>query len=223
MKAVIFDLDGTMVDNMMVHHRAWQHTLARYGLHWDLPRVQREIHGINEEILERIFGDRFSRAERLMLSAEKEAAYRRIFRPDLKLIPGLHDLLHTLHQAGIPAAIGTAAPVENVDFVLDGLALRPYFQAVFHAGHVRRGKPDPEIFRLAADAVGASPSDCLVFEDSPTGVATAANFGGRAVVLTTTHGPEEFHRLPHVAACIPDYSGLTLSQLQEWTRMPPRA
>ncbi|MEY3050816.1 MAG: hypothetical protein RLY31_601 [Bacteroidota bacterium] len=220
MKAVIFDLDGTMVDNMMVHHRAWQSTLARLGLDWDLPRVQREIHGINEEILERIFGDRFAPAERQALSAEKEAEYRRIFQPELQTLAGLPHLLDALRQADIPVAIGTAAPVENVDFVLDGLQLRPFFRSVFHAGHVRRGKPDPEIFRLAADSFGVSPADCLVFEDSPTGVATAANFGSRAVVLTTTHPPEEFRQLSHVAACIPDYTGLTLSQLREWCRYP---
>jgi len=89
MKGIIFDMDGTMVDNMMIHHRAWQKQLASLGLEMSLEEVQEKIHGVNHEILERLFGDRFTPAERLQIANAKEAAYREIFLPELQLIDGL--------------------------------------------------------------------------------------------------------------------------------------
>jgi beta-phosphoglucomutase-like phosphatase (HAD superfamily) len=140
-KGIIFDMDGTMVDNMMIHHRAWQRKLAELGLDFTLQEVMAQIHGVNDEILVRLFGERFTAAERQQIAAEKEAAYREIFLPELKLIDGLPQFLDQLQQAGVPLVIGTAAPVENMDFILDELHLRPYFRAAFHAGDVSHGKP----------------------------------------------------------------------------------
>ena len=97
--AVIFDMDGTLIDNMMVHHRAWQRKLATLGLDWDLDKIHQEVHGVNIEILERIFGDRFTPEERQKISDEKEAEYRKIFEPELELIAGAGDLLHDLKKS----------------------------------------------------------------------------------------------------------------------------
>ena len=85
-KGFIFDMDGTMIDNMMVHHRAWQQKLREYGIDWSLEEVHAKVHGVNVELLERLFGDRFTLAERIQISKEKEAAYRTIYQPELKLI-----------------------------------------------------------------------------------------------------------------------------------------
>ncbi|MCB0639820.1 MAG: HAD-IA family hydrolase, partial [Lewinella sp.] len=163
MQGIIFDMDGTMIDNMMVHHRAWQRKLASLGLEMSLEQVRQEIHGVNYEILERLFGDRFSYEDRLRISDEKEAEYRRIFKDELALLPGLPHLLDQIKQAGIPMAIGTAAPGENANFVLDELQLGDYFGAVVHAGHVKQGKPDPEVFQKAAAGLGLTAEHCLVF------------------------------------------------------------
>ncbi|PTM11234.1 MAG: beta-phosphoglucomutase [Bacteroidetes bacterium] len=207
-KGIIFDMDGTMVDNMMIHHRAWQRKLAELGLDFTLQEVVEQIHGVNDEILVRLFGDRFTAAERQQIAAEKEAAYREIFLPELKLIDGLPQFLDQLQQAGVPLVIGTAAPVENMDFILDELHLRPYFRAAFHAGDVSQGKPHPEIFQKAAAALGLAASDCLVFEDSPTGIETARRAGSQAVAITSSHTAAEFAHFPHVLGCVPDYRGL---------------
>jgi beta-phosphoglucomutase family hydrolase len=208
-KAIIFDMDGTMVDNMMIHHRAWQKTLAELGLELTIEEVKEQIHGINEEILARLFGDRFTPAERHEIAAAKEAAYREIFLPELALLPGLQSFLDEVHHHGIPMAIGTAAPPENVDFVLDNLGLRPYFQAVFHAESVSRGKPDPEVFLAAAAAMGVPIQDCLVFEDSVTGAEAARRAPAPAVIITTTHALEEFAHFDHITAFLTDYQGVT--------------
>lgn len=213
MKGIIFDMDGTMVDNMMVHHRAWQKKLAEMGMPLELEEVHQKIHGVNEEILERLFGDKLTPEERRQHSWEKEAAYREIFLPQLRLVDGLPSFLEEVKKEGIPMAIGTAAPPENVDFVLDNLNLRSYFVAVLHARSVRHGKPNPEIYLKTAEAMGLAPEDCLVFEDSPTGAEAAYRAGSKLVVVTTTHAEKEFEQLPNVIAFIQDFTQVKLSQL----------
>ncbi len=206
-------MDGTMVDNMMVHHRAWQRKLAELGMDLSLEEVKEKIHGINEEILERIFGDRFSVEERRRISWEKEAAYREIFLPELRLVRGLPVFLDKMKTAGIPMAVGTAAPTENVNFVVENLNLRPYFTGIFDAKSVTKGKPDPEIFEKAAASMGLSAAECLIFEDSVTGAETARRAGAPAVIVTTTHGREEFGHFENIVRFIEDYEGLGLDFL----------
>ncbi len=209
-KGVIFDMDGTMIDNMMVHHRAWQRILAKYGVDLPLEEVKKRIHGVNKEILKREFGDRFTEEDRIKISAEKEAAYREIFKPQLRLIEGLDAFLQQLKAANIPMAIGTAAPGENADFVMEELQLRSLFPTVVHAGHVSKGKPDPEVFEKAAAGIGVALKDCLVFEDSPTGAEAIHRGGATAILVTTTHDPEEFAHLPNVARFIKDFTAINL-------------
>ncbi len=216
MKGIIFDMDGTMVDNMMVHHRAWQQKLSSLGLDLSLEEVRENIHGINTEILGRLFGNRFTPEERERISDEKEAEYRRIFRRELRLVDGLPGFLKELAGAGIPMAIGTAAPPENVDFVLDELGIRHYFIGVFHAGSVSRGKPDPEIFEKAAASMGLPARDCLIFEDSPTGAEAALRAGSPAIILTTTHSEEEFRQFPNIRRFITDFSAVTVGEVTGW-------
>lgn len=208
--AIIFDMDGTMVDNMMTHHRGWQKTLAFYGLDMSLEEVVATCHGKNVEIIERLFPGKYSVAEREQISQEKESWYRSIFLPELKLIDGLREFLENTHQRGIPMGIGTAAPKANVDFVLDHLNIRHFFQAVMDGDDVEKGKPDPEVFFKVADRLGVPYADCLVFEDSPTGAKTALNAGMKAIILTTTHRAEEFAGIPSVLRCVPDFTGMDI-------------
>ncbi len=208
-------MDGTMIDNMMVHHRAWQKQLSSLGLEISLEEVKASIHGVNTEILQRLFGDRYTEADRIQISAEKEARYRELFAQDLRLIDGLAELLEELRALSIPMGIGTAAPAENVDFVLDQLQLRDYFPVVRHAGNVQKGKPDPEIFLQVAAALGLNSNECLVFEDSITGAETALNANCPAIVVTSTHAAEEFAHFPHIRRFINDYRGTDWAYLQQ--------
>ncbi len=213
MKGIIFDLDGTMVDNMMVHHHAWQRKLRQLGLDLPVEEVMTKVHGVNEEILERLFGDRFSEQERKQHSLEKEEEYRRIFKGDLKLINGLPQFLDELTLQKIPLAIGSAAPPENVDFVLDNLEIRTYFNVILHARDVNIGKPNPEIYLKVAKLLGLSATDCLVFEDSPTGAEAASRAGCPLIIVTTTHKESEFSKYPNILKFISDYSELNVNHL----------
>ena len=213
MKGVIFDLDGTMVDNMMVHHRAWQRKLEELGLNLTLEEVREQIHGINDEIFVRLFGDRFTPAQRKQFAYDKEAEYRTIYKNEIKLIDGLPEFLDHLKAEEIPMAIGSAAPPENIDFVLDTLNIRSYFKTVLHAGDVEKGKPDPEIYQKCAAGLNLVPGDCLVFEDSPTGAEAARRAGIPLVIVTTTHTREEFEKYPNVLKFIKDFKELSFEAL----------
>ena len=212
-KGILFDLDGTLVDNMMVHHRAWQRKLSDLGLEYTLDRVKAEIHGVNTEILERLFGDKYSPEERMAISREKEEAYREIFAPELldNTVGGALDFIKHAYAEDVPMAIGTAGPEENAFFVIDALDIRSMMGHVVHSGMVTNGKPDPEVFRLAAEGIGVALEDCLIFEDSVTGARAANNAGCPVVVLTTTHEREEFEGL-NVAAFREDFRGLTVER-----------
>jgi beta-phosphoglucomutase len=204
----IFDMDGTMVDNMMVHHRAWQRKLAALGLELTLEEVRLSIHGVNEEIIERLFGDRFNPDERRQIAWEKESEYRDIFLSELSLIKGLDAFLAAAAAQDIPMGIGTAAPPENVNFVLDNLNLHPFFRTVIDASQVTKGKPDPEVFLRVAAGLGLPPDQCVVFEDSPTGAEAARRAGMSAVIVATTHSAEEFAHFDNVLQVITDFSAL---------------
>ncbi len=218
MKGIIFDMDGTMVDNMMVHHRAWQQKLAEWGMAMTIEEVMEKVHGINEEILARLFGDRFTPEERRKLSFEKEEAYRQIFKPELRLIDGLPELLEDLHKQGVPMGVGSAAPPENVDFVMDNLQIRHYFRAIKHSRDVEKGKPDPEIYHKVADEMGLQTEDILIFEDSPVGAESARRAGSPLVVVTTTHKKEEFTHLPNVLAFVDDFRPIDIEKLKSSDR-----
>ena len=212
-QALLFDLDGTLVDNMMVHHRAWQRKLKELGLDYSLERVKAEIHGVNLEILKNLFGDRFTPEEREQIAWDKEAAYREIFAADFaaNIVPGALDFIRQAHAAGIPMAIGTAGPKENAEFVVDNLGIGHLMGHLVHSGMVSRGKPDPEVFQQGADALGVGLQDCIIFEDSVTGAKAANKAGCPVVVLTTTHTEEEFSAL-EVADFRPDFTGLTIEK-----------
>lgn len=215
MKGIIFDMDGTIIDNMMIHHRVWQKHLQDLGIEMTLEEVKDQIHGVNIEILERLFGDKFTPEQRVELSDQKEAKYREIYASEIKLLDGLPALLEELKAAEVPLAIGTAAPGENADFVLDTLNLRPYFKSVVHSYDVQHGKPNPEVFEKAAAGMGLQASDCLIFEDSITGAETAKNAGATAIVVTTTHAKEEFAHFDHIHQFINDYTGINWAYLKE--------
>ncbi len=212
--AVIFDLDGTLIDNMMVHHRAWQKFLADLGMKLTLDEVHQNIHGINSEILTRIFPNKFSEEELQDLSNQKEQAYRDIFADQLELIPGAAHFIKLLSEAHIPKGIGTAGPKENADFAIDGLGLRGQFPVVVHSGHVSKGKPNPEVFEKVADQLGVPLSECLLFEDSPTGAKAAENGQADVVVITTTHAPTDFEDNQRVIRFIPNFENLRVHKTQ---------
>jgi beta-phosphoglucomutase len=214
-KAFIFDLNGTMIDDMQYHSAAW-FSILNDDLNANLTReaVNRQMYGKNEELLDRIFGkDHFTKEQLASISAKKEQNYQTAFRPYLQLIAGLPALLEKAKKHDIQMAIGSAAIPFNIDFVLDNLHIRHYFQAIVSADDVTVSKPDPETFIKAARILGLSPETCIVFEDAPKGVEAAFRAGMSSIVLTTMHEKEEFQRYPNVLRYIADYTDPSLDEL----------
>jgi beta-phosphoglucomutase len=191
-KAFLFDLNGTMVNDMPFHIRAWHKIFHKYGAMFSLERTKLECYGKNEEIFDRIFPGRFTNAEKSQMGLNKEIEYQKAFAPHLKLIDGLDDFLKVAGAAGVKMGIGSAAIMFNIDFVLDGLNIRNYFDAIVSADNVINSKPDPETFLNGAAILNIHPQNCIVFEDSPKGVEAATRAGMKSVVLTTMHSKEEF-------------------------------
>jgi beta-phosphoglucomutase family hydrolase len=205
--AFIFDLNGTMIDDMEYHARAW-YDILNHDLKAGLTeqQVKAEMYGKNAELLERIFGENyFSPEKEREISNEKERRYQQAFLPHLSLIKGLDLFLQQCQKDGILLAVGTAAIPINVDFVLDGLNIRHYFKAVVSADDVVNSKPDPETFLKCAEILNVHPQNCIVFEDAPKGVEAAQNAGMHCVIITTMHSKEEFRNYKNIISFIEDY------------------
>jgi len=185
-RAVIFDLDGTIVDNMALHAEAFGHFGRRYGLPPLTPADRARIDGRrNSEIFPDLFGRPVAREEWLAYEIEKETLYRELSQGRLTPMLGLTMLLGRLEACGIAAALATSAPAPNVTHTLREIALPDAFDPIVRGDEVARGKPAPDVFVEAARRLGLEPHQCLVFEDAPMGV-TAARAAGMAVVALTT-------------------------------------
>ena len=214
-EAFIFDLNGTMVDDMDFHGKAWYEIIHNeLGANLSYEEVAKEMYGKNEEVLARIFGEgKFSPDKIQYLSIKKEKLYQNAFRPHLQLIKGLGAFLKASYEQGIKLAIGSAAIPFNIDFVVDALNLKHYFSAVISAEDVIKSKPDPETFVKAAQELNLKPNACIVFEDSPKGVEAAQNAGIKCVVITTVHTEEDFGKCSNILAYIKDYTDPWLKKL----------
>ncbi len=207
-RAAIFDMDGTLVDNMRFHVRAWVELATQLGLVIPEQRFERAFNGMkNDEIVPRMLGRDVSAEELEKIAEAKEARYRELYRPHLQLLAGASELIGKFAQAGTRLAVATAAPEANRELVLDGLAIRGRFQAVIGAEDAPRGKPSPDIFLAAATRLGVGPEEAVVFEDSANGV-LAARAAGMLPVGVLTTAPADELQSAGAAHLIEDFTSL---------------
>ena len=209
-KGFLFDLNGTMVNDMPYHIEAWHKKIIELGGNLSLQEMKYQCYGKNDELLERVFPGRFSLEEKRNIGNDKEALYRIEFKPSLKLINGLSEFLSMAASKNIKMAIGSAAIDENINFVIDNLQIRHHFDAIVSANNVKESKPHPETFLKCAAQLGLAPNECIVFEDTPKGVECALNAGMNAIVILGEHTESEFNPYPNVIQCISSYQVLPL-------------
>lgn len=207
-RGLIFDMDGTIVDNMRFHDDAWEAWHAKYALPFDRPSFFGRTAGrTNPEIIGEMFPD-LSQEEIVARGMEKEALYVELYRPHVRAVSGLSDLMARAEAAAVPMAVGTAAPNDNIAVVLDTLALRARFRTIVSPSQGFRGKPHPDMFLAAAERMGVEPAECVVFEDAPLGVEAARRAGMRAVAMLTMLGASDFAAFDNVIAAVPTFTEL---------------
>ncbi|MEL6159499.1 MAG: HAD-IA family hydrolase [Cyanobacteria bacterium J06554_11] len=212
LKAVIFDLDGTLTDSDKVHFQVFQEIFAQQGIVLDKSLYKQKISGRqNADIMADFFPD-LSATEGEAFSAQKEATFRERAKSQLVPLPGLLDLLARIQQAGLAAALVTNAPPKNATFMLQTLSLSEAFNPVVIADKLPRGKPDPLPYQTALDKLAITAAEAIVFEDSRAGICSAVRAGIVTVGVTTTHGAEEL-RSVGATATIADFTDASLKTM----------
>jgi beta-phosphoglucomutase-like phosphatase (HAD superfamily) len=206
--ALIFDMDGTMIDSMPYHAQSWALFATKHGVHMDLPELMRRTTGrTGTECMGELFGRVMSAEEALPLVKEKEQIYRDLFAPVFSEVRGFKAFEKTARELGLKIAVGTAGDLHNVEFALSHLKLAQAPDAVIRGDMGLPGKPEPAIFLEAARAVSARASTAIVFEDAPLGIEAARRAGMRAVAICTSHSAAELAG-PHVMAAVKHYDEL---------------
>ena len=206
--ALIFDMDGVIVHSNPSHRLAWEAFNRRYGIETTEAMHQRMYGKRNDQIIRDYFGDQLPDEEVFARGAAKEVLYREMVADRLPemLVPGLIHLLGSYPHT--PKAVATNAEPENVDFILDRGNLRKYFEAVVDGHQVARPKPAPDVYLKAAELLRVNPANCVVFEDSHSGIAAANAAGMRVIGITTT-----FDNLPGTLLTIDNFWD---EDLQNW-------
>jgi beta-phosphoglucomutase family hydrolase len=195
-RAVIFDIDGTIVDNMHLHAEAFAVFAERHGLPPLTPDDRARLDGRrNSEIFPMLFKREVPREEWQAYEHEKEGLYRELSRGRLTPMNGLHDFIARLKADGIKVALATSAPALNVAHTLSELGLTDDFPIIVRGDQVPRGKPAPDVFLEAARQLQVAPADCLVFEDAPMGIVAAHAAGMTVVAITTSFHAAHFAQL----------------------------
>ena len=215
-EAVIFDMDGVLIDSNPFHFEIWRRFLTRHGVRFD-----------PEELPARIFGQRDDKALRMFLgpsltdqqvaewSEELEANFREAFRPHAKPLPGAAELIHECSQAGIPMAVASSAMKKNVDFVVEALGLSPYFRSVVSGDEVSHPKPDPEIYLRAAEHLSVEPARSVAFEDSFIGIEAVVRAGMKCVAIASTFSVERLRSETQAHAVVGSFEELNLERLRD--------
>jgi beta-phosphoglucomutase len=186
--ALVFDLDGVVIDSMPLHTEAWRVYLERLGI--ASPEIEERMHGRrNDEIVSYFLGAGLSASEVFEHGAAKERLFREMMRPQLQehLVPGIAEFLERAN--GTPIGLATNAEPANLDFVLDGTGLRARFNVIVDGHQVSRPKPFPDIYLKTAALLNVAPGHCVVFEDSPTGIQAARASGAKVVAVHTHPAP----------------------------------
>lgn len=188
-RAVIWDLDGVLVDTGELHYRSWSQALPAFGLSMTRDLFQATFGMNNAGILTVLLGRKPEPELVQRVSDYKEDAFRAAARGHVQPLPGVKDWLARLRAAGFRQAIGSSAPPANIEVLVDELGLREYFEALV-SGFDLPGKPDPAVFLQAAQVLGVSPQRCVVVEDSVAGIEAARRAGMKCIAVATTNSPD---------------------------------
>lgn len=211
-------MDGTLVDNLAYHFLAFEEYAKREGFTL-LEPVSLKINGMHSnDIFPLLLGDEVVAKYGLdRLNREKEEVYRDMYRPKIAPIAGLIDLLQAAKKAGVKCAIGSSGCRENVEMIVEGLGITDLIDASISGSDVTHGKPHPEIFIKAYEALGLKAEECVVVEDAVNGIVAGVAAGCKCIAVTTTASAETLSEAG-ASICFADYSTVTIEQINELLR-----
>lgn len=215
LKGLIFDMDGTLVDNLAYHFLAFEEYAKREGFTL-LEPVSLKINGMHSnDIFPLLLGDEVVAKYGLdRLNREKEEVYRDMYRSKIAPIAGLMELLQAAKKAGVKCAIGSSGCRENVEMIVEGLGIADLIDASISGSDVTHGKPHPEIFIKAYEALGLKAEECVVVEDAVNGIVAGVAAGCKCIAVTTTASAETLSEAG-ASMCFADYSTVTIGQINE--------
>ena len=211
--AVIFDMDGVIVDSNPSHTIALRQFCRKHGYDLTEYQLKNKIYGrTNKDWLTNLLGDDLTDEQILKFEEEKEGLFRELFASEIKPLDGLVDFLEILKENKITVAIGTSAPAKNVEFTLEKTGIGHYFEIILDSSFISTGKPDPEIYIKTASAINYPPERCMVFEDSIAGVESAKRAGCKVIGVSTTHSADELEGTEFV---IDDFTNITIEEIKD--------
>jgi len=214
--ALIFDMDGVLVDSNPFHVQKWIEFLHERGIPYNAEDLPKQIFGSrNDTALRRFFGRDLPKGEIEKLSEDLEARFRAAFRPHAQPLLGLKTLMDECRAEGIPLAVASSAMTKNVDFVVDTLKLRSYFASIVTGDDVSRPKPDPEIYIQAAERLTLAPAKCVAFEDSFVGIESAKRASMKCVAIASTFPADELRSQTQADLVVKNFEELSLARLRE--------
>lgn len=218
LKGLLFDMDGTLVDNMKYHFIAFEEYAKKMGFTILEPLTPKHGGTHTEDCFKTLVGEEIvAKYGGKVLAEGKEATYRELYRPHIKPVAGLIELLKAAKEAGVKCAIGSAGSRENIALIVEGLGIAEYLDATISGADVTYAKPHPEIFTKAREALGLKPEECIVVEDAINGVRAGVADGCKCIAVTTTTSVEELTEAG-ATMCIEDYTSLTIEGLNEWNK-----
>ncbi len=211
-RAFLWDMDGVITDSSEPHYQSWREAFAARGVNYTKEQFTSFFGMRDDLIIRRLLGP-VPDDEVRAIEDQKEQRYRELVKGKARVFPGVVPLLTAMKKNNFKTALGTSAPMANVEAVIPELGLVRFFDAIVSGQDVSEGKPSPEIYLLAAERLGARPSQCVVFEDSPHGVEAAKRAGMKCVAVTSSHPSCEFTSADRVVSSLEE---LDLIQLIRW-------
>ncbi|MCP4250190.1 MAG: HAD family phosphatase [bacterium] len=211
--AVIFDLDGVLIDSGPAHHESWRLLGAESGVQVGAEQFAATFGRQNRDIIPLLFGQNLDADRVHELSERKEALYRDLVRGRIKEVPGAAALVSACREAGLRLAVGSSGHPINIDLALEELGIADCFEAIVTGHDVNRGKPDPQVFLMAAQRLGVEPAGCAVVEDAPSGIEAALAAGMTAVGLTSHHPRDRLGRAHLVVDSLSELAPTTIRDL----------
>jgi beta-phosphoglucomutase len=212
-RAVIFDIDGVLVDSYRAHLQSWLGVAREWGLEITEEDFARTFGRTSREIIAKFWGEGLEDSERRAIDDRKESLYREIISKSFPAMDGAAEIVRDLHGAGFRLAVGSSAPPENIRLSLERLGVRDLFEVVVTGRDVTRGKPDPEVFQIAAERLAVPPSCCVVVEDAPAGVAAAKAADMRCIALAGTATPDRLAAADRVVGSLRELDRAVVARL----------